>query len=48
VNNEVESYVGELRELRERVKDLEVRLNLPNNKTFFYNILKKEEKRIDF
>ena len=37
MNNEVESYVGELRELRERVKELEVRLNLPNNETFFFN-----------
>jgi hypothetical protein len=45
VNNEVESYVGELRELRERVKELEVRLNLPNNETFFYNILKEREKK---
>jgi predicted nuclease with TOPRIM domain len=44
MNNEVERYVGELRELRARVKELEVRLNLPETETFFYNVLKEREK----
>jgi BMFP domain-containing protein YqiC len=45
MNNEVERYVGELRELRARVKELEARLNLgewhyQKKKHFFYNTLK--------
>jgi BMFP domain-containing protein YqiC len=48
MNNEVERYVGELRELRARVKELEARSNLgewhsqkfPEKETFFYNTLK--------
>ena len=51
MNNEVERYVGELRELRQRVADLEQRLGIPNafnattNEPFFYNILKERGKK---
>jgi hypothetical protein len=51
VNNEVERYVGELQELRQRVADLEQRLGIPNaynattNEPFFYNVLKERGKK---
>lgn len=38
MNKEIERYEGELRELRERVKELEARLNLPKTESFFYNL----------
>ena len=41
MNKEIERYEGELRELRERVKELEARLNLPKTESFFYNDLKE-------
>lgn len=41
MNKEIERYEGELRELRERVKELEARLNIPKTESFFYNALKE-------
>ena len=41
MNKEIERYEGELRELRERVKELEARLNLRKTESFSYNVLKE-------
>ena len=41
MNKEIERYEGELRELRERVKELEARLNLRKTESFSYDVLKE-------